>query len=137
MRTAEEWVRCGLEESPWALRRLVRVVHAHVLRFRLGPHSSPDHVLGSSVLTSEPDVVQLEAISPIGRGVIVGRRPDATSTTLTTFTFMTRPRTIRAIWTVLRPVHRRVAPYLLQRAAGLAQTSTVPPLASRRRPRGS
>jgi hypothetical protein len=103
------------------MRRAILLIHRHVLGLRLGPLSSGDHVLGWTIRTSEPDVIHLEAISRLGRGVIVGRRQDATSTVLTTFLFMTRPRTLRTIWAVIGPVHRRVAPYLLDRAgaAGL------------------
>jgi hypothetical protein len=116
-RSAEAWVRCGLEESPPVLRRVIQVAHRQVLRLRLAPASSPGHVLGWTIVRAEHDVVHLEAHSPLGRGVIIGRRPDATSTLLTTYLFWTRPRPARLIWTVVGPLHRRVAPYLLERAA--------------------
>jgi len=116
-RTAEQWVRRGLEGAPPALRLLIRVVHRVVLGFRLGPHPSPDHVLGWRIGTSEPDVVRLEAASWLVRAVIVGRRVDPHTTRLTTFLFYERPIAARVVWTVVGPVHRRVAPYLLARAA--------------------
>jgi hypothetical protein len=120
-RTAEQWVRRGLEGAPSALRGGVVVVHRYLLGFRLGPLSAPDHVLGWRIVTSQPDVVLLEAVSPLGRGVIVGRRPDPGSTVLTTFLFRTRPVPARIIWAFLGPVHRRIAPYLLERAAAAGQ----------------
>src|SRR3954469_19893461 len=72
-RTAEQWLRAGLEGSPVALRRLIRLVHGGVLRFRLGP-PSPDHILGWKVVMSTPEVVLATAEGPLGRGVLVGRR---------------------------------------------------------------
>ena len=116
-RTAEQWVRCGLEGAPWAIRVLVRVVHSVVLGFRLGPHPSPDHVLGWPIVASEPAVVRLEASSSLLRAVIVGRRVGLHTTRLTTFLFYERPVPARVIWAIIGPVHRRVAPYLLARAA--------------------
>ena len=117
-RTAEQFARCALEESGRAIRTLVSVAHRHVLRLRLAPPSSPDHVLGWHIATSEPDVLQLEATSPLlGHGVIVGRRVDRNRSVIETFVFYTRSRTSRVIWAVVSPVHRRIAPYLLERAA--------------------
>ena len=116
-RTAEQWVRTGLEGAPPAMRALIRVVHRVVLGFRLGPHPSPDHVLGWRIAASEPDVVRLEASSWLVRAVIVGRRVGLHTTRLTTFLFYERPVPARIVWTVVGPVHRRVAPYLLARAA--------------------
>ena len=116
-RTAEQWVRTGLEGAPPAMRTLIRVVHRVVLGFRLGPHPSPDHVLGWRIAASEPDVVRLEASSWLLRAVIVGRRVGLHTTRLTTFLFYERPLPARVVWTIVGPVHRRVAPYLLARAA--------------------
>jgi hypothetical protein len=124
-RSAEDWVRSGLEQAPWVIRRGVVVVHRFVIGFRLAPRSSPDHVLGWRIVTSRPDLVQLEAVSPLVRGVIVARRPDETSAVLTTFLFRTQPVLARLVWAIVGPVHRRAAPYLLRRAArgaGAART---------------
>src|SRR4051812_35933275 len=62
-RSAEELGRCGLEEAPAAVREAIWTAHHHLLRLRLGPRTSPDHVLGWEIMTSQPDVVQLEATS--------------------------------------------------------------------------
>jgi hypothetical protein len=117
-RSAEEFTRCALEQAPWPVRWVVRNVHRHVLRFRLGPHSSPDHVLGWRIVTAEPDTICLEAVSPLfGRGVIVARRPEPTRAVVTTYVFFARPAQGRAIWRFVGPLHRRVAPSLLEHAA--------------------
>lgn len=116
-RTAEQWARSALEQAPWIVRRTVLLAHRYVLRFRLGPLSSPDHVLGWTVVTSRPEVVRLEAESPLVRGIIVGRRPDPTRVVLTTFVVHRRRRAARVVWTFLAPIHRRVARALLAHAA--------------------
>ena len=116
-RTAEQWMRCGLEQSPRALRRTIVVVHRHVLRFRLGPLTSGEHVLGWRITEDRPDLVRLEATSPILRAAIVGRRIDPIRTRLTTLLWFERPTVARVVWAAVGPLHRRIAPYLLARAA--------------------
>jgi hypothetical protein len=116
-RTAEEWARSALEGMPTALRALVLFAHRRLLRFGLGPLEEADHVLGWRVVSSEPDAVRLEAEGPLLRAVLVGRRTSPTSTALRTSLFFRRRRAARLTWTVVGPVHRRVAPYLLARAA--------------------
>ena len=121
-RSAEQFVRCAIEDAPRPLRELVWLVHRHVLRLRLGPRSSASHVLGWRIKTSERDAFRLEATSPLfGRGVIIGRRPDPTRAVVTTYVFHSRPTLGRAIWAVVGPLHRRVAPYLMERARGASQ----------------
>jgi hypothetical protein len=115
-RTAEQLVRAGLEGAPFALRLIVVVAHRHILRFRLGPASSPTHILGWQIVTSEPDGIQLEASGPLMRGVLAARRGPAPSAVLHTCVYYRRPHA-RAIWACVSPVHRAIAPYLLKRAA--------------------
>src|SRR5919201_971712 len=69
-RSAEELVRSALERASWQVRWTVWLTHRYVLRFRLGPRSSPDHVLGWKVATSEPEAFHLEAVSPFLRAAI-------------------------------------------------------------------
>jgi hypothetical protein len=116
-RTAEEWLRAGLEGSPATLRVLIRVVHGRVLRFRLGP-PSPDHILGWRIASSSLEVVQVTAGGPLGRGVLVGRRT-GTAVVLTTYVVHGHPLS-RLVWALVLPLHRRVAPYLLTRASRCA-----------------
>ena len=115
-RTAEQVVRAGLAGAPSALRRIIVVAHRHVLRFRLGPASSPTHVLGWRIVTAEPETVQLEASGPLIRGVLVARRTPAGTATLDTFVYYRRPAA-RVIWACASPVHRAIATYLMGRAA--------------------
>ena len=110
--TAEEWVRAGLEQP--LLRRLIVLVHRHVLRFALGP-ADEQHILGWRIAVSEPDVVMLQTGGPLLRAVIVARRTSPTSAVASTFVFYERSGT-RLLWLLVGPLHRRVAPYLLRRA---------------------
>jgi hypothetical protein len=121
-RSAEEFARCALEDAPSLVRGVVWFAHRYLLRLRLGPRSSPDHVFGWKIRTSEPDMLCLEAQSPLlGRGVIVGRRPDRARTVITTYVFFARPAVARVLWTIAGPLHRQVAVYLLEYAAAQAQ----------------
>jgi hypothetical protein len=121
-RSAEEFARCALEDAPRLVRAVVWIAHRYVLRLRLGPRSSGDYVFGWVIRASEPDVLCLEAVSPLlGRGVIVGRRPDRARTVIATYVFFARPAVARVLWTVAGPLHRRVAAYLLEHAAAQAQ----------------
>jgi hypothetical protein len=115
-RTAEQVFRAGLEGAPSGLRRLIVVAHRHVLRLRLGPASSPTHILGWQIISNEPDAIQLEASGPLARGVLVAQRSPAPSAVLHTFVYYRRPYA-RAIWAFTAPVHRAIARYLLKRAA--------------------
>ncbi len=117
-RTAEEWIRSGLERAPSLVRRLVVWVHRHVLGFPLDLRPSPETVLGWKIRSSEPAAIVLTAESGLLRGVLVGRRGDPTRVEVTTFLFYRRPRLARLIWAVVGPLHRAVAPLLLTRAAG-------------------
>jgi hypothetical protein len=115
-RTAEEWLRSGLEGAPGALRGVIVFAHRFVLGLRLGPRTSPDHILGWRIEENRPELTRLGASSPFMRGVIVAQRLDPTRARLTTFGLYTRPVPGRLIWAVAGPLHRRVAPYLMERA---------------------
>lgn len=117
-RSAEQFARDALEEAPRIVRTIVDVAHRQVLRLRLGPRPSPHHVFGWRINTSEPGVIHLEAVSSLlGRGVLVGRRPEPNRVVITTYVYFSRPVPARAIWTFIAPLHRRVAPALLEHAA--------------------
>jgi hypothetical protein len=116
-RPVEAWMRAGLEQAPAAVRRLILLVHRHVLRLELGPVTAPDHVLGWRIATRADDVVRLEASGSLADAVIVGRRIDASAIRLTTALRYRRPALARGVWAVIGQLHRRIAPLLLERAA--------------------
>ncbi len=116
-RSAEQLFLAGLEGAPRWLRRVVLVVHRHVLRFELAPLEAPNHVLGWEILSVEPDRIRLRATGPLLNGVLVARRLTPLSAVLETFVSYRRPVLARVVWTVVSPVHRTVAQFLLRRAA--------------------
>lgn len=124
-RSAERFIRSALEEAAWPVPSTMRLVHRHVARFRLGPRSSPDHLLGWRIVSSERDVIELETDSPILRAVIVVRRAES-AWRVTTYLFYSRPAAARLLWTLIGPLHRRIAPYLLERAAASANQVAHP-----------
>lgn len=116
-RTAEQWARGALEGMPAALRAFVLFAHRRLLRLRLGHLESDGNVLGWRIVTSQQDLVQLEAEGPLIRAVLLGRRTSQATMVLRTFVFFRRAPAARVTWAVVGPIHRRVAPYLLERAA--------------------
>ncbi len=62
-RSAEQFARCALDQAPWPVRWTVRIVQRNLLRVRLGPRSSPDHVFGWKILTSRPDLIHLGGVA--------------------------------------------------------------------------
>lgn len=120
-RSAEEHARLALERAPWAARWFVWAVQRLLLGFRLGPRSSPTHILGWRIVASEHDVIQLAAMSPVlGRSLIVLRRIDRTCARVTICIFFARPLAARFLWAMAVPGHRRIVPYLMERAAAAA-----------------
>ena len=110
--TAEEWVRAGLDGSGSAVRATIRFVHARVARFAL----REDGILGWEVVASTPDVLHLRTEGPLLRAEIVARRTSPTTATASTFLHY-KHRVTPLLWRGIGPVHRRVAPLLLRRAA--------------------
>lgn len=115
-RWPEQWFRDGLEGAPRWVRTLIVVAHRKVLRFDLARPGTDGHVLGWRIEVSEPTVVQLAAESPLVRGTMIGRRLSGNVAVLSTYLFFARPTAMNVLWTVIGPIHRQVAPYLLTRA---------------------
>lgn len=120
-RSALDFARAALEGAHPMVRELIWRVHRHVLRLNQGPRTSPSHVLGWEVITSDKDRVEMAAESSLVRAVIIGRRLDPTTVSVATLLSHRKPIASRALWTMIGPVHRRIAPYLLEHAAGASQ----------------
>jgi hypothetical protein len=116
-RSAEQWARDGFERLPLATRRSVLLLHRWVLGFTLGPWSSPEHVFGWRIVTSEPELLHLEARSTLLTGHMVWRLHHE-RLVMTTFFRYEKRRTASVVWAVLGNIHRGGAPYLLALAAG-------------------
>ncbi len=112
--TVEEWVRAALENAAPGVRGLIRFVHARVARFSLShePHS----VLGWETVSSTRDAFHIETRGPLLGAEIVARRTSDVTASITTFLYYRR-RSTGLLWLVIGPLHRRIAPYLLARAA--------------------
>lgn len=119
-RTAEEFTRDALEQAPAVVRETVRFAWGALLRFRLGPHPSSDHVLGMPIRSSEPDALHLGANGPLLSAAIVTRRTPASRVRVATYISYVRPRPARVVWAGVGLLHRRLAGVLLAHAAGAA-----------------
>lgn len=121
-RTAEQAFRDGLGATPGSRGKLVLWVHRHVLRLRLGPARSPQHLIGWPIVRSDADELVLATCGPLMRGELTLRRQDGRRAVLITRLHYRRKLAARTVWAVVGPLHRMVAPRLMQRSArgGLA-----------------
>lgn len=115
-RSAEQWARDGFERVSLPTRRSLLFVHRWILGFRLGPWASPNHVLGWRIVTSEPELLHLEARSRLLRGHMVWRLHDE-RLVMTTFLYYEMRRTTPVVWAVIGKLHRGGAPDLFELAA--------------------
>jgi hypothetical protein len=115
-RSAEQWARDGFEALPVTTRRPLLLIHRWILGFSLGPWASPEHVLGWRIVTSEPELLHLEARSPLLSGHMVWRlHPERL--VMTTFLQYEMRRSASVVWAVIGNIHRGGGPYLLNLAA--------------------
>lgn len=115
-RSAEQWARDGFEGLPVTIRRSLLLVHRWILGFHLGPWASSEHVLGWRIVTSEPELLHLEAQSTLMSGHMVWRLHHE-RLVMTTFLQYEMRRTAPVVWAVIGNIHRGGAPYLLKLAA--------------------
>lgn len=115
-RSAEQAFRDALGGQPHALGNLVLWIHRHVLRFRLGAPSGRDHVIGWRIVRSDPDEMVLETDGPLMLGQLTLRRDDDRAKLITRLQYR-RKVAARTVWAAVGPLHRAVAPRLMQRAA--------------------
>lgn len=116
-RCAEQLIRTGLEGAPHWIRTIVPVIHRRVLLLRLRSLADPGCVLGWQIESATPQRVVLKAESPLADAMLTGERTDRGTVRLTTELRYHRPIAARTVWTAVGPLHRRVAPILLARAA--------------------
>jgi hypothetical protein len=122
-RTAEQALRDAVGDEPGGGGGLVLWIHRHVLRFHLGPYSSPEHIIGWPITRSDRDEIVLTARGPLMNGQLTLRRHDGRAT-LTTRLHYRHKIAARTVWALVGPLHRVVAPRLMERGArpGLART---------------
>jgi hypothetical protein len=118
-RSAEQWARATLEDAPRALRAFVVAGWVTVLGLRLGPRPSPDHVLGWRYVTSAADHITLEEPFRFGTAHNVVR-VEGSRVLFATFVRYDK-RGGRPLWAIVAPLHHRIIPYLLGRAASASK----------------
>ena len=115
-RTAEQWARATLEQGPIALRWFVVIGWRAVLRLRLGPSGSDDHVGGWPILLRTPETVVLGVESgALGRARLTFRSSTSSVSAASNIEF--ERRGARAIWAIAGLLHRQILPSLLGHAA--------------------
>jgi hypothetical protein len=120
-RPAEAWARATLEHGPAALQWFVGFGWRYILRLRLGPDGSEDHVAGWPIVLRTPETVVLEVESgAIGRARLTFRSGPGSVTASSNVTFERRGG--RVLWSVAGLMHRRILPYLLGHAASIPTT---------------
>lgn len=114
-RSSEQWARDIWEGAPAPLRWFMIAGWRFVLRLRLGPLDSPDHVLGWRIVARGTD----ETVCRLGSGFLDARnvfqRADGTFV-WSTFVSYERRRA-RVIWPPVSLIHRLLARLALRRAA--------------------
>jgi hypothetical protein len=83
----------------------------------LRPYSSPEHVIGWTIVRSDRDEMVLAADGPLMRGQLRLRREDGPRAVLTTRLHYRHKIAASTVWLVVGPLHRTVAPRLMQRIA--------------------
>jgi hypothetical protein len=122
-RSAEQWSRDFFERLPVTIRRSGLLIHRRILGFRLGPWASSNHVFGWRIVTSEPELLHLEAQSTLLNGHMLWRLHHE-RLEMTTFLQYKMRRTAPVVWAVIGNIHRGGARYLL----GLAAAGATRPL---------
>jgi hypothetical protein len=115
-RSAEQWARDGFERLPVSVRRSGLLIHRRILGFCLGSWASSNHVFGWRIVTSEPELLHLEARSTLLSGHMVWRLHHE-RLVMTTFLRYEMRRTASVVWAVIGNVHRGAAPHLLELSA--------------------
>jgi hypothetical protein len=92
------------------------LAHRYLLGFSLGPWSSPGHIFGWKVASSQPEVLHLEAKGSVMDGHMIWRLSES-RLVMTTFVKYKKPRLAAAIWSFAGNIHRAGVPGLLKCAA--------------------
>jgi hypothetical protein len=114
-RSPEEWARAAWEGAPAPLRGFMLVGWRFVLGLRLGPRSSPDHILGWRITERSPEETVCQLSSSFLDASNTFRRVGGR---LVWSTFVTYDRPIaRVIWPPVSLLHRLLVRVALRRAA--------------------
>jgi hypothetical protein len=124
--TPLQWARAVFDGAPAAMRWCMVFGWTRVLRLRLGPRTSDDHVLGWAV--ADGDLVAgstaLLAESRFLRAHNIVMVHDATVTWVTLVHYS--HAAARPLWAMARPIHHLTIRYLLVRAARATDDVVAP-----------
>lgn len=123
--TSEQWVRRTWEDASRLLRWFLPIGWAGILRLRLGPRPSPDHILGWLISACDPGSITVQARSRLltAHNIVVVNESGIVWVTLVRFD----KRIGRLVWGVIEPTHKLLLTYALKRAGrsrSLAITDT-------------
>jgi hypothetical protein len=113
-RTAEQWLRAMLEGAGPALRSFIVTGWLGVLRLRLGPRPSNDHILGWKILSATPTkiVIGVEGSTLSAHQVVQCQDSKVVHVTIVHF-----DRSVaKAVWAVAAPIHVRTIPHFMNQA---------------------
>jgi hypothetical protein len=113
-RTPEQWARAVFEDAPGPLRGLFASSFRYGLGLRLGPRTSPEHVLGWEIVDRQPDSITLESRSWFLTSRLVFRAEGSCLTQSTLVHYDRRIATV--LWPPVSILHRQIVPRLLARA---------------------
>jgi hypothetical protein len=113
---AGAWLRGAIVEAGESKRRLIRLVHRHIVRFDMD-RGDADGLIGWRQIVSEQDVAAIQADGSLLRAVLVARRHTPTRCTGSTYLFFHRPRAAGLMWLFVRPIHLEAERRLLAGAA--------------------
>ena len=114
-RSTEDWARSVWERAPAPMRWVYVAGWRLVLRLRLGPRNSPDHVLGWRIVHRLPDETVVDAASSF-LSAHNGFRRERDSIIWSTFVRYKRP-IAKIIWPPVSVFHRVLVRRALRRAA--------------------
>jgi hypothetical protein len=125
-RTALQWAREVFEGAPDVVRSFLVFGWTFVLRLKLGPRPSDDHVLGWAV--AEGDLVAgSAALLAESRFLRACNIVTVQETTVTVVTLVHYSHPVaRPLWAIARPIHHLAIRYLLARAARAAEVMASP-----------
>jgi len=121
-RSAEQWARATFEDAPRALRAFIVTGWRVGLGLRLGPRPSPDHVLGWKIVTAAANPIVLSVQSALLGSAHLVLRVEGSRAVLASFVRYEKLGA-RPIWSATQPIHHRIVPYLLRRAASRSHST--------------
>lgn len=115
VRSAEQWAR-AMYESPPTAERLIVWYGWKTLTARLGPYPSQAHVLGYRIEANERNYIRFSVEWALGLACDLVLYLGPGAAVLATFVELKRPAA-RIVWPLAVPVHERIVPRWLSRAA--------------------